>query len=81
MNLAIICTVGLFKGPLLMSLLRQVKPVIKLLKRTLLGTGILLATAVSLLIFATPVENFLQSLSHPKESDLVVSAAKASDLK
>ncbi|CAA6657501.1 unnamed protein product [Spirodela intermedia] len=59
----------------------KVKPVIKLLKRTLLGTGILLATAVSLLIFANPVENFLQSLSHAKESGLVASAAKAPDLK
>ncbi|XP_076891672.1 protein CONSERVED IN THE GREEN LINEAGE AND DIATOMS 27, chloroplastic-like [Bidens hawaiensis] len=38
----------------------KVKPVIKLLKQTLVGTGALLVTAVSLIIFATPVENFIQ---------------------
>lgn len=38
----------------------KVKPVIKLLKQTLVGTGVLLVTAVSLIIFATPVEDFFQ---------------------
>ncbi|MFS8016946.1 hypothetical protein Hanom_Chr15g01374471 [Helianthus anomalus] len=37
----------------------KVKPVIKLLKQTLVGTGVLLVTAVSLIIFATPVEDFI----------------------
>ncbi|KAF9619681.1 hypothetical protein IFM89_008002 [Coptis chinensis] len=41
----------------------KVKPVIKLLKQTLVGTGALLVTAVFLFIFATPVENFFQSIS------------------
>ncbi|KVI02710.1 Uncharacterized protein family Ycf36 [Cynara cardunculus var. scolymus] len=39
----------------------KVKPVIKLLKQTLVGTGALLVTAVSLIIFATPVEDFIQN--------------------
>ncbi|KAL4568762.1 hypothetical protein LXL04_024377 [Taraxacum kok-saghyz] len=39
----------------------KVKPVIKLLKQTLVGTGVLLVTAVSLIIFATPVEDFIQT--------------------
>ncbi|KAL8229229.1 hypothetical protein R6Q57_014129 [Mikania cordata] len=38
----------------------KVKPVVKLLKQTLVGTGVLLVTAVSLIIFATPVEDFIQ---------------------
>ncbi|KAI7739667.1 hypothetical protein M8C21_020534 [Ambrosia artemisiifolia] len=37
----------------------KVKPVIKMLKQTLVGTGALLVTAVSLIIFATPVEDFI----------------------
>ncbi|KAJ6366776.1 hypothetical protein OIU77_003202 [Salix suchowensis] len=40
----------------------KVKPVIKLLKQTLVGTGALLVTAVMLFIFATPVEDFFQSI-------------------
>ncbi|XP_073293851.1 protein CONSERVED IN THE GREEN LINEAGE AND DIATOMS 27, chloroplastic [Primulina huaijiensis] len=39
----------------------KVKPVIKLLKQTLVGTGVLLVTAVSLFIFATPVEDFIHN--------------------
>ncbi|RRT84704.1 hypothetical protein B296_00011256 [Ensete ventricosum] len=39
----------------------KVKPVIKLLKQTLVGTGALLVSAVSLFIFAAPVEDFLHS--------------------
>ncbi|XP_031496155.1 protein CONSERVED IN THE GREEN LINEAGE AND DIATOMS 27, chloroplastic isoform X1 [Nymphaea colorata] len=38
----------------------KVKPVIKLLKQTLLGTGVLLVSAVSLFIFADPVQNFIR---------------------
>lgn len=39
----------------------KVKPVVKLLKQTLVGTGALLVAAVSLFIFATPVEDFIQN--------------------
>ncbi|GAB2279609.1 Protein CONSERVED IN THE GREEN LINEAGE AND DIATOMS 27, chloroplastic [Dionaea muscipula] len=39
----------------------KVKPVIKLLKQTLLGTGAALVTAVLLFVFAGPVEDFLVS--------------------
>lgn len=39
----------------------KVKPVIKMLKQTLVGTGALLVSGVLLFIFATPVENFIQS--------------------
>lgn len=39
----------------------QVKPVIKLLKQTLVGTGALLVSAVMLFIFATPAEDFIQN--------------------
>lgn len=43
----------------------QVKPVINLLKQTLVGTGALLVGAVSLFAFAAPVEDFLQALNQP----------------
>ncbi|KAI3665665.1 hypothetical protein L6452_44295 [Arctium lappa] len=46
----------------------KVKPVIKLLKQTLVGTGVLLVTAVSLIIFATPVEDFIQNTFLKKEN-------------
>uniref|UniRef100_A0A1D1Y217 Uncharacterized protein ycf36 n=1 Tax=Anthurium amnicola TaxID=1678845 RepID=A0A1D1Y217_9ARAE len=59
----------------------KVKPVIKLLKQTLLGTGVLLVTAVSLFIFAAPVKDFLYSLSQPKEEILAASTTKKPDLK
>lgn len=39
----------------------QVKPVIKLLKQTLVGTGALLVSAVMLFVFATPAEDFIQN--------------------
>ncbi|XAR51343.1 hypothetical protein NMG60_11005944 [Bertholletia excelsa] len=39
----------------------KVKPVIKLLKQTLVGTGTLLVTAAMLFIFATPVEKLIQN--------------------
>ncbi|GLU20105.1 hypothetical protein SLE2022_363200 [Rubroshorea leprosula] len=39
----------------------EVKPVIKLLKQTLVGTGALLITGVLLFICATPVENFFRN--------------------
>ncbi|CAM8956865.1 unnamed protein product [Rhodiola kirilowii] len=39
----------------------KVKPVIKLLKQTLVGTGAVLVASVFLFIFATPTEEFFQS--------------------
>ncbi|KAI3462707.1 hypothetical protein Pfo_019370 [Paulownia fortunei] len=56
----------------------KVKPVIKLLKQTLVGTGALLVAAVSLFIFATPVEDFIQKAFVQKESPSDVSASKIS---
>lgn len=46
----------------------KVKPVVKLLKQTLVATGTLLVTAVLLFIFAKPVEDLFQATFHPKES-------------
>ncbi|KAG6767043.1 hypothetical protein POTOM_028222 [Populus tomentosa] len=46
----------------------KVKPVIKMLKQTLVGTGALLVTAVMLFIFATPVEDFFQTTFATKEN-------------
>ncbi|KAL7131634.1 hypothetical protein ABFS83_12G017500 [Erythranthe nasuta] len=54
----------------------KVKPVIKLLKQTLVGTGALLVAAVSLFIFATPVENFVQNSLFHKENSSDISASK-----
>lgn len=47
----------------------KVKPVIKLLKQTLVGTGALLVTSALLFTFATPVEDFFQ-LTFAKTGDL-----------
>ena len=41
----------------------QVKPVINLLKQTLVGTGALLVGAVSLFAFATPVQDYVHSFN------------------
>lgn len=54
----------------------QVKPVIKMLKQTLVGTGALLVTATLLFIFATPVEQFFQSTMPTKENPAIVPASK-----
>ncbi|KAL6658065.1 hypothetical protein ACP70R_004312 [Stipagrostis hirtigluma subsp. patula] len=48
----------------------KVKPVINLLKQTLVGTGALLVGAVSLFAFATPVEDFVHSLNQPTSAAL-----------
>lgn len=56
----------------------QVKPVIKLLKQTLVGTGALLVTAAFLFTFATPVEDFIQSTFATKENTSNTSASKSS---
>ncbi|XP_057788660.1 protein CONSERVED IN THE GREEN LINEAGE AND DIATOMS 27, chloroplastic [Salvia miltiorrhiza] len=57
----------------------KVKPVIKLLKQTLVGTGALLVAAVSLFIFATPVEEFIQKTFVQKENLSNISTSKTAD--
>ncbi|KAL1538528.1 Protein CONSERVED IN THE GREEN LINEAGE AND DIATOMS 27, chloroplastic [Salvia divinorum] len=57
----------------------KVKPVIKLLKQTLVGTGALLVAAVSLFIFATPVEDFIQKTFVQKENVSNISTSKTTD--
>ncbi|KAK7406478.1 hypothetical protein VNO78_08105 [Psophocarpus tetragonolobus] len=54
----------------------KVKPVIKLLKQTLVGTGALLVTGVMLFIFATPVENFLRTTFTTEDIKSTVQAPK-----
>ncbi|KAL7231703.1 hypothetical protein ACSBR2_009854 [Camellia fascicularis] len=54
----------------------KVKPVIKLLKQTLVGTGALLVSAVLLFIFATPVEDFIQNTFATGANSSNVSASK-----
>ncbi|XP_050388013.1 protein CONSERVED IN THE GREEN LINEAGE AND DIATOMS 27, chloroplastic [Argentina anserina] len=54
----------------------KVKPVIKLLKQTLVGTGVLLVSAVMLFIFATPVEDFIQTTFSTRENSSNVSVSK-----
>ncbi|XP_071916062.1 protein CONSERVED IN THE GREEN LINEAGE AND DIATOMS 27, chloroplastic-like isoform X4 [Coffea arabica] len=54
----------------------EVKPVIQLLKQTLVGTGVLLVAAVFLFIFATPVEDFIQNTLSAKENSTEVSVSK-----
>ena len=56
----------------------QVKPVIKLLKQTLVGTGALLVTSVFLFIFASPVEDFIQNTFATKASTPNVPASNIS---
>ncbi|XP_034219250.1 protein CONSERVED IN THE GREEN LINEAGE AND DIATOMS 27, chloroplastic-like isoform X2 [Prunus dulcis] len=56
----------------------EVKPVIKLLKQTLVGTGALLVTGVLLFIFATPVEDFIHTTFGIKDNSSNVSASKIS---
>ncbi|KAF7828647.1 protein CONSERVED IN THE GREEN LINEAGE AND DIATOMS 27, chloroplastic [Senna tora] len=56
----------------------KVKPVIKLLKQTLVGTGALLVTGVMLFIFATPVENLIQNTFSAKEDTSNAQAPKVS---
>ncbi|KAK4747127.1 hypothetical protein SAY87_026164 [Trapa incisa] len=55
----------------------KVKPVVKLLKQTLVGTGALLVSAAVLFIFATPVEDFIKSVFASRETTLNVAAPKA----
>lgn len=46
----------------------KVKPVINMLKQTLVGTGVVLVSAVLLFIFSTPVEDFVQTTLSSKQS-------------
>ncbi|XP_030539002.1 protein CONSERVED IN THE GREEN LINEAGE AND DIATOMS 27, chloroplastic [Rhodamnia argentea] len=46
----------------------KVKPVVKLLKQTLVGTGVLLVSSAMLFTFATPVEDFFKSTFALQES-------------
>ncbi|KAL4366529.1 hypothetical protein GQ457_05G007600 [Hibiscus cannabinus] len=54
----------------------KVKPVIKLLKQTLVGTGALLVTSAFLFIFATPVEDFFKTVFVTKDTPSNVLASK-----
>ncbi|KAK1268439.1 hypothetical protein QJS04_geneDACA006336 [Acorus gramineus] len=55
----------------------KVKPVIKMLKQTLVGTGTLLVAAVTLFIFATPAEDFLHTIFETKGSNLTITSSKS----
>lgn len=57
----------------------KVKPVIKMLKQTLVGTGALLVTGVAMFIFATPVEDFIRLTFLRSDVLSDVSASKASN--
>ncbi|XP_038719849.1 protein CONSERVED IN THE GREEN LINEAGE AND DIATOMS 27, chloroplastic isoform X2 [Tripterygium wilfordii] len=48
----------------------KVKPVIQMLKQTLVGIGVLLVAAASLFVFARPVEEFFQNAMTTKENSL-----------
>lgn len=54
----------------------KVKPVVKLLKQTLVGTGALLVTGVMLFIFAAPVENFFHSTFTTEENKSTAQVTK-----
>lgn len=57
----------------------QVKPVIKMLKQTLLGTGALLVSAFVLFVFATPVEDFFKTTLGSKENQPEVSISRTNN--
>ncbi|KAM6591275.1 hypothetical protein CsatA_013880 [Cannabis sativa] len=54
----------------------KVKPVVKLLKQILVGTGALLVSSVLLFVFATPVEDFFRTTFITKENTSSVQASK-----
>ncbi|CAK7337787.1 unnamed protein product [Dovyalis caffra] len=54
----------------------KVKPVIKMLKQTLVGTGALLVAAVMLFVYATPVEDFFQTIFSTKENPAIDQASE-----
>ncbi|KAI4385283.1 hypothetical protein MLD38_003328 [Melastoma candidum] len=55
----------------------KVKPVVKLLKQTLVGTGAMLVTSVMLFIFATPVEDYVKRAFSTNESMSNITASKS----
>ncbi|XP_020093630.1 uncharacterized protein LOC109713812 [Ananas comosus] len=55
----------------------KVKPVINMLKQTLVGTGVLLVSAVSLFIFAAPVEEIIHSVLEPKDNNVTAPTSKS----
>ncbi|KAG7535684.1 CGLD27-like [Arabidopsis thaliana x Arabidopsis arenosa] len=57
----------------------KVKPVIKMLKQTLIGTGALLVSAFVLFVFATPVEDFYKTTLRSKENQPEVSISRTSN--
>lgn len=59
----------------------KVKPVIKLLKQTLVGTGALLVTATFIFIFATPVENFFGNIFTTKLDESTVTSSAKSNMR
>uniref|UniRef100_A0A0D9VVL5 DUF1230 family protein n=1 Tax=Leersia perrieri TaxID=77586 RepID=A0A0D9VVL5_9ORYZ len=59
---------------------KVVKPVINLLKQTLVGTGVLLVGAVSLFAFAAPVEDFIHSLNAPTSAAFSKPSLRREDL-
>ncbi|GMH06374.1 hypothetical protein Nepgr_008214 [Nepenthes gracilis] len=59
----------------------KVKPIIKLLKQTLIGTGALLVIAVLLFTFATPVEDFLLATFTQRDNTSTASSDKTDNLR
>ncbi|CAG7865205.1 unnamed protein product [Brassica rapa] len=58
----------------------KVKPVIKMLKQTLIGTGALLVSAFVLFVFATPVEDFFKTtLRSSKDNQPEVSISRTNN--
>ncbi|EOA14939.1 hypothetical protein CARUB_v10028283mg [Capsella rubella] len=57
----------------------KVKPVIKMLKQTLVGTGALLVSAFVLFVFATPVEDFFKTTLGAKENQPEVSISRTNN--
>ncbi|XP_078155236.1 DUF1230 family protein (DUF1230) [Carex rostrata] len=55
----------------------KVKPVINLLKQTLVGTGALLVSAVFLFIFSSPVEDYFHHLYDSRDDRLISSSSNA----
>lgn len=48
-----------------------------MLKQTLVGTGVLLVSAVSLFIFAAPVEEIVHSVLEPKDNNVTAPTSKS----
>ncbi|KAF8089674.1 hypothetical protein N665_0499s0002 [Sinapis alba] len=57
----------------------KVKPVIKMLKQTLIGTGALLVSAFVLFVFATPVEDFFKTTLGSNDNQPQVSISRTNN--